>query len=183
MRVRVDIILKPARETDGAILVVGLGLGDEVGGGAGAGLGPGQGALEDRGRHARAHLVAMARQREQRRAGPKHVGRRRVRVALGRVEEEVAHARARDVLMLGRDVGEEQARGHVGAGPQLGRALELGLAEVREAQQPQHGARHARQDAQPGAEGARVDLVTIGGVNVRRGIVCVRVVFGKGDFM
>ena len=81
-----------------------------------------------------------------------------MRVAFGRVEEEVAHARARDVLVLRRHVGEDDARRHVRPGPHLRRLLQLTLAEVREAQQPEYGVGHARQDAEPGAKCAGIDL-------------------------
>lgn len=111
-----------------------------------------QRALEDRGGHARAHLVLVPRQREQRSAGPQHVGGRCVRVALGRVKEEVAYAGSRDVLMLGRDVGEKNARGNVFTSPQARCRFKVRLSQIGEAKKPEDGFRKAGEDAEPRAK-------------------------------
>ena len=60
-------------------------------------------------------------------------------VALGGVEEEVADAGAGDVLVLGGDIGEDEASGDAGPSPGVGRGPQVGFAEVGEAQQPEHG--------------------------------------------
>jgi len=92
----------------------------------------GQRALENRRRHPAAHFPLPARTRQQRRPAPQAVGRRRVRVALGRVEEEVRNFRARNVQVFRGDVGEDDARGHLRAGPEAGGVEEVFLAEVGE---------------------------------------------------
>ena len=68
-------------------------------------------------------------------------------VALGSVEEEVAHTGTRDVFVLGRDVGEDDAGCDLGASPEKGGFAEVGLAEVWEAEEPQDGFWDAGEDA------------------------------------
>lgn len=123
-----------------------------------------QRAFEDRGRHAGAHFVIVAREGEQWCAGPEDVGGGGVRVALGRVEEEVADAGAGNVLVLLGYVGEEDAVRHCWPGPHPRCLFEIGFSEVGKAKQPQDCLRQALEDAQPGAKGGWFDLgvVSIG---------------------
>jgi hypothetical protein len=65
------------------------------------------------------------------------------------------------VLQFRRHVGEEDAAGHALAAPVARRAPEVRLAELREAEQPEVGFGRGREDAQPGAEGCRVDLESV----------------------
>ena len=81
-----------------------------------------------------------------------------MRVAFRRVEEQVADARASDVLLFGGHVGEDQAGGDALAAPFAGGAAEVGFAEFGEAEEPEVGFRGGGEDAQPGAEGCGVDL-------------------------
>ena len=82
-------------------------------------------------------------------------------VALGRVEHEVADARARDVQVLGRDVGEEDAGGDVRASPLARGREQVALAQVREAEEPEDALGDAGEDAEPGAEGCWLDLPAV----------------------
>jgi hypothetical protein len=127
-------VLAPPPQPHRLLLVLILARDHQVARGAAALIALRQRALEDARRHAAAHLVAVARQRQQRGAAPQHVGGGRVRVALGRVEEEVAHPRPRNVLVLRRHVREEHARRHVRPRPELRRLLQVRFAQVREAQ-------------------------------------------------
>jgi hypothetical protein len=79
-------------------------------------------------------------------------------IALGGVEEQVTHPGARDVLQLGRDVRKDDAAGDALAAPVARGAAEVRLAELGEAQEPEVGFGRGCEDAQPGAEGCRVDL-------------------------
>jgi hypothetical protein len=84
-----------------------------------------------------------------------------VRVALGRIEEQIAYAGARDVLLLGRDIGEDDAAGNPLATPVPCGTAEVGLAEFGEAEQPEVGFGSGGEDTQPSAEGGWVDLTTV----------------------
>ncbi len=68
-------------------------------------------------------------------------------VALGGVEEQVADAGAGDVLLLGRDVGEDDARRDALAAPFARGAAEVRLAELGESEQPEVGLGRGREDA------------------------------------
>jgi hypothetical protein len=81
-----------------------------------------------------------------------------VRVALGGIEEEVADAGARDMLVLLRNVGEDDAVGDFRSRPHVGSLFEVGLAEVGEAEEPEDGVGETFEDAEPGAEGGGFDL-------------------------
>ena len=170
------LILAAPPQPHRLLLILVLARDDQLARGAAPLVALGQRALEDARGHAAAHLVAVPRQRQQRGAAPQHVGGRRVRVALGRVEEEVAHARPRNVLVLRCHVREEHARGHVRPRPQLRRLLQVGLAQVREAQQPEDGLWEFGEDAEPGAEGCRFDL----GVTL---VWCLRIWGGRMGLM
>lgn len=65
-----------------------------------------------------------------------------MRVALRRVEEEVAHAGTGNMLLLGSHVREDDAAGNFFTGPELGRSAEVVLAELREPEKPQDGFRN-----------------------------------------
>lgn len=81
-----------------------------------------------------------------------------MRITLRCVEEEIRDAAARDMRCFWRDVGEEDARGDVRAGPFTGGREEVRGAVCGEAEEPEVGVGHAGEDAQPGAEGRWVDL-------------------------
>ena len=76
-----------------------------------------KGALQDRRRHPRAHLIPIPRQRKQRRARPKDVGSRGMRITLGRIEEQIAHPRTGDMLLFRRHIGEDNTARYGLAGP------------------------------------------------------------------
>lgn len=63
-------------------------------------------------------------------------------VALGCVEEEVAHAGTGDVLLLGSHVGKDDAAGDFLTCPELCRAAEVVFAELGEPQKPQDSFRN-----------------------------------------
>lgn len=79
-------------------------------------------------------------------------------VTLGCVEEEVAYTGAGYVLLLWRYIGEEDSVSDFWAGPGVRNLLQVGLAEVGEAEEPEDGFGEAGEDAQPGAEGGGFDL-------------------------
>jgi hypothetical protein len=81
-----------------------------------------------------------------------------VRIAFWGVEEEVADPGAGDVLVLGRDIGEDDARCDGGGGPLLSGLAQVGLSEFRKAKEPEPGGREILEDAQPGAESRGLDL-------------------------
>lgn len=118
----------------------------------------GQGALEDGGRDARTHLVLVARECEEGSARPQHVSRRCVRVALRRIQEEVADPGAGDVLLLRRHICEDDPPGEFFTGPRLRGPLQVRLAEFREPKQPKIGIWYALEDTEPGAEGSWINL-------------------------
>jgi hypothetical protein len=81
-------------------------------------------------------------------------------VAFGRVEEEVADARARDMLMFGGHIRKDDAGGDFLSRPLERCGFEVCLAEVGEAQKPEYCLRYAGEDAEPGSEGGGFDLDT-----------------------
>jgi len=166
------LVLAPPPQPHRLLLVLILARDHQVARGAAALVALRQRALEDARGHAAAHLVGVPRQRQQRGAAPQDVGGRRVGVALGRVEEEVAHPRPRNVLVLRCHVREEHARRHVRPRPELRRLLQVRFAQVREAQQPEDGLWEFGEDAEPGAEGCRFDL----GVTL---VWCLRILGGR----
>jgi hypothetical protein len=106
-----------------------------------------QRALEYRRSHAAAHLVLVPREGEDGCPGPEDVGGGCVRVAFGGIEEEIADARAGDVLVFLRDVGENDAVRNVCACPHVCRLFEVCFTEIREAEEPEDGAGDAFEDA------------------------------------
>jgi hypothetical protein len=113
---------------------------------------------KDRCGHTAAHLVVVPGQCEERGPAPEDISRGGVRIALGRVEEEVADAGAGDVLVLGGNVCEGDARGYFLASPVEGGGFEVRFAEVGEAEEPEDGFGDAGEDAEPGSEGCGFDL-------------------------
>lgn len=79
-------------------------------------------------------------------------------VTFGRVEEDVADTCAGDVLLLGRDIGEEDAGRNFGAGPFLCDSAEIFLAEVGEAEEPEAGVWDFSDDAEPCSERCWLNL-------------------------
>jgi len=55
-----------------------------------------------------------------------------VSIAFGGVQDEIADARARNVEVLGRDIGEMDSRRDIFPGPKFGCCFEMLLAEIRE---------------------------------------------------
>mmetsp|Transcript_37167 Transcript_37167/g.94984 ORF Transcript_37167/g.94984 Transcript_37167/m.94984 type:complete len:379 (+) Transcript_37167:185-1321(+) len=112
-----------------------------------------------RGGHARGH--ALQGQRHNRGARPQDVAPCGVRVAQRRVQKHVSEARAPDVQVLGGNVGEDDARLVDAAG--RGLCTDLGLAKVREAEEPEDRVGDALEDVAPRVEGVRVVLVQLVG--------------------
>lgn len=68
------------------------------------------------------------------------------RAHLGRVEEEVGDPPATDVLVLVRDVGEDDPARDLGPGPADGHVLEVALARRWEAKEPKDRVRVLAED-------------------------------------
>ena len=79
-------------------------------------------------------------------------------IAFGGIKNEIADTSARDVEMLGRDIGEDDTGGDFRAGPFAGGGEKVGFAQVREAEEPEDGFGDAGEDAEPGSEGGWLDL-------------------------
>jgi len=154
-------IAQVGRERDSKGLVLVFGASHELLGGAVADGAARQRPAQNRRRHPRAHLVLVARERQQRRAAPQHVGGCRVRVALRRVQEQVTYARARDVHVLGGHVRKDDAAGHLWWCPLARRFEEVSFAVFWEAEKPEYGFGYFVQDTEPGAEGCWFDLVAM----------------------
>lgn len=81
-------------------------------------------------------------------------------IALRGVEEEIADSRARDVHVLRRNIGEDDARSDFWRCPFACRLEEVLFAKVGEAKEPEDGSRTLGKDTEPGAEGRGLDLET-----------------------
>lgn len=88
---------------------------------------------------------------------PKQAARNRMH--LGRIEEQVGDPAAVDVVVLLRDVGEDDAVGDFRTGPLERHLLEVRLAWRREAEQPEDRVAVLGEDREPDAEDVGVDLL------------------------
>ena len=82
-------------------------------------------------------------------------------VAFWSVKEQVAYAGPRNVLLLGCDVGEDEAASYGVAGPFLCGAAEMAFSEVGEAEEPEVSIWCGCENPEPGAESRGVDLVKV----------------------
>lgn len=75
------------------------------------------------------------------------------------VKEQVAYAGARNMLLFGRDVGEDEATSYGFTRPFLCGAAEMAFSEVGEAEEPEVSVWCGCENPEPGAESGWVDLV------------------------
>ena len=96
----VDLVGERAGEVDSEFLVLLIIYGNEFCGGFSTFFASWQCSFQNRGCHARAHLVLISRQCQERGAGPQNIGSCCVSIALRGIKKEIANSCSRDVLVF-----------------------------------------------------------------------------------